>query len=135
MGVEVADVDLFTSLQDDIFGLYEAYDEHRDLLVPLPEQIYVDWEYMFCVRKVMEVNLREVVGARADEILKPLIEFDCLRPCSAPRTRMMPNNITGMKGGWDWAGVEGVWRRCICWMDYRDLIRKYLTMRRVYSFN
>jgi len=25
--------------------------------------------------------------------------------------------------GWDWAGVTGVWRRCICWMDYRDLIK------------
>ncbi|CCM00206.1 uncharacterized protein FIBRA_02234 [Fibroporia radiculosa] len=23
---------------------------------------------------------------------------------------------------WDWAGVTGVWRRCICWFDYRDLI-------------
>ncbi|KAH8827848.1 hypothetical protein DL96DRAFT_1600622 [Flagelloscypha sp. PMI_526] len=24
--------------------------------------------------------------------------------------------------GWDWAGVEGEWRRCVCWMDYRDLV-------------
>ncbi|EKM61560.1 uncharacterized protein PHACADRAFT_204731 [Phanerochaete carnosa HHB-10118-sp] len=23
---------------------------------------------------------------------------------------------------WDWAGVEGVWRRCVCWLDYHDLI-------------
>ncbi|KAF8876277.1 hypothetical protein BD779DRAFT_1561102 [Infundibulicybe gibba] len=24
--------------------------------------------------------------------------------------------------GWDWAGVAGEWRRCICWMDYHDLL-------------
>jgi len=29
--------------------------------------------------------------------------------------------------GWDWAGVTGVWRRCICWMDYRELIQHNLS--------
>jgi len=24
--------------------------------------------------------------------------------------------------GWDWAGAAGIWRRCICWLDYRDLL-------------
>jgi hypothetical protein len=24
-------------------------------------------------------------------------------------------------GGWDWAGVEGLWMRLVCWMDYRTL--------------
>ncbi|KAF9230200.1 hypothetical protein BU15DRAFT_83924 [Melanogaster broomeanus] len=24
--------------------------------------------------------------------------------------------------GWDWAGVAGIWRRCVCWMDYRELL-------------
>ncbi|KAJ6604246.1 hypothetical protein DFH09DRAFT_1018232 [Mycena vulgaris] len=24
--------------------------------------------------------------------------------------------------GWDWAGVEGEWRRVVCWLDYRDLL-------------
>ncbi|KAI0925420.1 hypothetical protein AcV7_005672 [Taiwanofungus camphoratus] len=28
----------------------------------------------------------------------------------------------GSADGYDWAGVTGIWRRCICWMDYRDLI-------------
>jgi hypothetical protein len=23
---------------------------------------------------------------------------------------------------WDWAGVEGEWMRCVCWMDYRGLL-------------
>ncbi|TFK71174.1 hypothetical protein BDN72DRAFT_877343 [Pluteus cervinus] len=24
--------------------------------------------------------------------------------------------------GWDWAGVDGEWRRTVCWLDYRDLL-------------
>ncbi|KAJ7042606.1 hypothetical protein C8F04DRAFT_1076502 [Mycena alexandri] len=24
--------------------------------------------------------------------------------------------------GWDWAGVEGQWRRVVCWLDYRELL-------------
>ncbi|KAF5345708.1 hypothetical protein D9758_013042 [Tetrapyrgos nigripes] len=24
--------------------------------------------------------------------------------------------------GWDWAGVEGIWARAVCWMDYQDLL-------------
>ncbi|KZV61856.1 hypothetical protein PENSPDRAFT_693030 [Peniophora sp. CONT] len=24
--------------------------------------------------------------------------------------------------GWDWAGVAGQWRRCVCWLDYKDLV-------------
>ncbi|OJA11487.1 hypothetical protein AZE42_11949, partial [Rhizopogon vesiculosus] len=24
--------------------------------------------------------------------------------------------------GWDWAGVGGIWKRCICWLDYRELL-------------
>ncbi len=29
----------------------------------------------------------------------------------------------GVVDGWDWAGVEGEWRRAVCWMDYQDLLR------------
>ena len=29
----------------------------------------------------------------------------------------------GVIDGWDWAGVEGEWRRVVCWMDYQDLLR------------
>ncbi|KAF7974103.1 hypothetical protein HWV62_13425 [Athelia sp. TMB] len=28
--------------------------------------------------------------------------------------------------GWDWAGVAGTYRRCTCWLDYRDLLSKLL---------
>ncbi|KAF8343248.1 hypothetical protein F5887DRAFT_1213903 [Amanita rubescens] len=31
---------------------------------------------------------------------------------------------SGVVDGWDWAGVEGEWRRVVCWMDYQDLLRR-----------
>ncbi|KAL0947907.1 hypothetical protein HGRIS_010542 [Hohenbuehelia grisea] len=31
--------------------------------------------------------------------------------------------------GWDWAGVEGIWQRSVCWMDYRDLLHHNLSFR------
>ena len=31
----------------------------------------------------------------------------------------------GVIDGWDWAGVEGEWRRVVCWMDYQDLLRAF----------
>ncbi|EIW77505.1 hypothetical protein CONPUDRAFT_167696 [Coniophora puteana RWD-64-598 SS2] len=32
--------------------------------------------------------------------------------------------------GWDWAGIEGIWRRCICWLDYRDLLLHNVSSQR-----
>ncbi|KIM79242.1 hypothetical protein PILCRDRAFT_560526 [Piloderma croceum F 1598] len=36
----------------------------------------------------------------------------------------------GSDQGWDWAGAAGTWKRCICWLDYRDLlinnVRRYV---------
>ncbi|KAF8326735.1 hypothetical protein F5887DRAFT_1137747 [Amanita rubescens] len=38
--------------------------------------------------------------------------------------RGWPNSDdAGVVDGWDWAGVEGEWRRVVCWMDYQDLLR------------
>ncbi|KAJ7919037.1 hypothetical protein B0H13DRAFT_1606487 [Mycena leptocephala] len=31
--------------------------------------------------------------------------------------------------GWDWAGVEGEWRRVVCWLDYRDLLSAHGRLR------
>jgi len=93
----------------------------------------------------VEANLRESVGA---EDLSGLMWMDGLRLGSMPIRAKLPGEesleepakVTKTKGkgkassaeeehvdGWDWAGVTGVWRRCICWMDYRDLILQNLS--------
>ncbi|KAI0357174.1 hypothetical protein OH77DRAFT_1451415 [Trametes cingulata] len=105
---------------------------------PSPEQLRADWAYLAAVRMVVEANLRETF---VDEDLSGLLSLDGLRPGSAPwdasqYKASLPVDGEGDGGdgkgkekmgdgeveGWDWAGVTGVWKRCVCWMDYRDLI-------------
>ncbi|KAH9850419.1 hypothetical protein C2E23DRAFT_735138 [Lenzites betulinus] len=105
---------------------------------PTPAQLRPDWAYLAAVRTLVEANLRE---AFAGEDLSGLLSLEGLRPGSAPwdashyKVDPSVDVATSDKGkgrvsdsdedeveGWDWAGVTGVWKRCVCWMDYRDLI-------------
>ncbi|CDO77836.1 hypothetical protein BN946_scf184714.g11 [Trametes cinnabarina] len=112
-------------------------------LPPTPAQLRADWGYLAAVRTVIEANLRETFS---EENLSGLLSLDGLRPGSAPwDADQYKMNSSGdestatSKGkgkekatewssdsdeveGWDWAGVTGLWKRCVCWMDYRDLI-------------
>ncbi|KAL1942277.1 hypothetical protein VTO73DRAFT_6341 [Trametes versicolor] len=109
------------------------------LRLPSPAQLRPDWAYLAAVRTLVEANLREAFGG-AD--LNGLFSLEGLRPGSAPWDASLYapatatyNVVDSGKGkgkatdsdteevdGWDWAGVAGVWKRCVCWMDYRDLI-------------
>ncbi|KAM5541565.1 hypothetical protein V8D89_004755 [Ganoderma adspersum] len=104
---------------------------------PSCSQLYTDWAYLAAVRVVVEANLRESFQAHD---LRGLFSLDGLRRGSAPYdwTAYRPPSPVETKDekgkgktredgdseveGWDWAGVTGVWKRCICWLDYRDLI-------------
>ncbi|CAL1701796.1 unnamed protein product [Somion occarium] len=114
-------------------------DSDDDLAVPgppSPSQMHADWAYLGAVRVVVEENLRATIGP--DE-LSGLLWLEGLRRGGVPKgfdedplyadkgkgkqRAMHENEIEG----WDWAGVDGIWRRCVCWMDYRDLIRDNLS--------
>ncbi|KAH9896003.1 hypothetical protein C8Q73DRAFT_690466 [Cubamyces lactineus] len=99
---------------------------------PTALQLRPDWAYLAAARMVVEANLREAFSA---EDLTGLVSLDGLRPGSAPWDAALykPPEPESDKGkekatdpdrveGWDWAGVTGIWKRCVCWMDYRDLI-------------
>ncbi|KAI0367862.1 hypothetical protein BV20DRAFT_949233 [Pilatotrama ljubarskyi] len=107
---------------------------------PSPAQLRPDWAYLAAVRMVVEANLRETF---VEEDLSGLLSLDGLRPGSAPWDASQYKATLPAEGesdagngkgkeraagdggeveGWDWAGVTGVWKRCVCWMDYRDLI-------------
>ncbi|KAI0704395.1 hypothetical protein C8T65DRAFT_653863 [Cerioporus squamosus] len=109
---------------------------------PASSELHADWGYLAAVRMVVEANIRESVQNVQD--LRGLFSLDGLRPGSAPwdasaykapappEEGAEPSSDKG-KGkerameedeceGWDWAGVTGIWQRCVCWMDYRDLI-------------
>ncbi|TBU44823.1 hypothetical protein BD309DRAFT_891729 [Dichomitus squalens] len=100
---------------------------------PSSAQLRTDWAYLAGVRVVVEANLRESFQAQD---LRGLFSLDGLRSASAPydwTAYRPPSPVESKDGkgkgrdygeveGWDWAGVTGVWKRCVCWMDYRDLI-------------
>ncbi|KAI0631740.1 hypothetical protein C8Q77DRAFT_1159486 [Trametes polyzona] len=107
---------------------------------PTPAKLRPDWGYLAAVRTLVEANLREAdVGS---EVAR-LFSLDDLRAGSAPWNANLTgdsaaNELSSPKSsdkgkekasgddgevvGYDWAGVTGVWKRCVCWMDYRDLI-------------
>ncbi|KAI0667551.1 hypothetical protein C8Q78DRAFT_1053852 [Trametes maxima] len=102
---------------------------------PPPALLRPDWAYLAAVRTVVESNLNE---SFAEEDLQGLVSLEGLRTGSAPwdATQYQLPVEDGSQSekakakakggddveGWDWAGVTGAWKRCVCWMDYRDLI-------------
>ncbi|KAJ6604258.1 hypothetical protein DFH09DRAFT_1122123 [Mycena vulgaris] len=68
----------------------------------------VNWTHMEAIVNVIETNLREQPSA---DIPRPPVGLRAIRARSAR------GDYTGV----DWAGVEGTWRRYVCFMDYRDL--------------
>lgn len=72
-------------------------------------RLVVNWEHMRHIQNVVLLNLRDFPGSW----MKVWPEFgpQLLRPYSAPGS--------DQRKPWDWAGVEGKWRRVVCFMDYR----------------
>ncbi|EJD04234.1 uncharacterized protein FOMMEDRAFT_106791 [Fomitiporia mediterranea MF3/22] len=71
----------------------------------------VNWKHMKAIIVVMYSNLVDLGELWLDT--RPSARLDAIRTYSAPITR------TGDRR--DWAGVEGTWRRYVCFMDHRDL--------------
>ncbi|OCH84484.1 hypothetical protein OBBRIDRAFT_821884 [Obba rivulosa] len=91
------------------------------LIPPTAEQLIPDWTWLAAVRVLSEFNMIE--KGYSDE-LKELRARDRLREGSWIRERSQAfQNDSLQEGteGWDWAGVEGVWRRCVSWLDYGDV--------------
>ncbi|KAJ3985379.1 hypothetical protein F5890DRAFT_1156935 [Lentinula detonsa] len=69
----------------------------------------VNWTHVEHLANVVLTNLRELPGSWAATV--PPSGLENTRAFSAP----------GPYSDTDWAGVEGTWRRYVCFMDYRDL--------------
>ncbi|KAF5384743.1 hypothetical protein D9757_006251 [Collybiopsis confluens] len=67
----------------------------------------VNWQHIEHLANVVLTNLRELPWATSI----PPLGLENTRPYSAPGPFLDA----------DWAGVEGTWRRSVCFMDYRDL--------------
>ncbi|EGN97278.1 hypothetical protein SERLA73DRAFT_183958 [Serpula lacrymans var. lacrymans S7.3] len=120
-----------------------------------PEELLPDYVWLASARIVLEANLREVSRRSPDdedfslrEIVPALRRMECLRIGGTLEywnawnekqsgNGVGPNSMDNGKGkaresdgeGWDWAGVAGIWKRCICWLDYRELLIYNLPVR------
>ncbi|KAG1889330.1 hypothetical protein F4604DRAFT_1711774 [Suillus subluteus] len=71
----------------------------------------VDWTHIESIINVVSMNLSDRPHDWPDT--RPRYGLEATRAYSAPGTTAL---ATG-----DWAGIEGHWRRYVCFMDYRDL--------------
>ncbi|KAG1769605.1 hypothetical protein EDD22DRAFT_868420 [Suillus occidentalis] len=71
----------------------------------------VDWTHVESIINVVSMNLSDRPHDWPDT--RPRYGLEATRAYSAPGTAAL---ATG-----DWAGIEGHWRRYVCFMDYRDL--------------
>ncbi|KAF9014497.1 hypothetical protein BDZ89DRAFT_995144 [Hymenopellis radicata] len=104
-----------------------------------PHNIVPDYTWLAAARLLIEENITErafVVFPEPNDERQFLAELKALRGLEVLRMGGAPgywegatkwNNVTGEDSkekddGWDWAGVEGEYRRVVCWMDYRQLL-------------
>ncbi|KAK0506015.1 hypothetical protein EDD18DRAFT_1342354 [Armillaria luteobubalina] len=73
----------------------------------------VNWLHVQHLMTVIWANLADLPERWKN--VRPSVGLEATRAFSAP-------DISSQR---DWAGVEGTWRRCVCFMDYRDLFCKY----------
>lgn len=88
-----------------LWGPYEAF--------PLEKggcKVTVDWEHVEHIQNVVFANMRELPPMWLKPTV-PRFDLHAVRPYSAPRS--------ADRTSCDWAGVEGIWRRAVCFMDYR----------------
>lgn len=70
---------------------------------------YVNWKHIEEIVIVIYSNLMDLGGLWPDT--RPPARLDAIRAYSAPNSHTRDPR--------DWAGVEGTWRRYVCFMDYR----------------
>lgn len=71
--------------------------------------VTVDWEHVEHIQNVVFMNLRDLPAHLGPPI--PSFDMQAARPFSHPGYKD--------RNPRDWAGVEGVWCRVVCFMDYR----------------
>jgi hypothetical protein len=87
-------------------------------LLDARRRLRVNWEHVRHIQNIVLMNLRDFPDVWNK--LWPEWGIEATRPYSAP--------AVDMRKPWDWAGVEGKWRRVVCFMDYRFVSRIYVLL-------
>lgn len=81
--------------------------------LPPPQLLEPDWGWLGAARILVEANMKDLE-------IDGLHRFTSL---DSWREQGWVESSTNVSTSWDWAGVEGIWRRCVCWIGYSRLIR------------
>lgn len=73
----------------------------------------VNWKHIQSCITIIQCNLMDLNSNRLWTETRPPVDLDAIRPYSAPASHNRDPR--------DWAGVEGHWRRYVCFMDYRSV--------------
>lgn len=84
------------------------------------QQLEVNWSHVEHIMNVVVLNMRELEGTPYS-LMRPQLGLESTRAYSAPGTADLVKT-----GSRDWAGLEGLWRRFVCFMDYRCVTRSSL---------
>ncbi|KAG2073817.1 hypothetical protein BDR04DRAFT_1072334 [Suillus decipiens] len=114
-----------------------------DLSPPIaPYELVPDYVWLASARIVVEANLRELfiesprsTAFSTGDILPYMRKMHTVCIGGSPgywnawanRPREEEGSGKGKQDaveGWDWAGISGIWKRCVCWLDYRELLGK-----------
>ncbi|KAJ7581398.1 hypothetical protein C8J56DRAFT_794030 [Mycena floridula] len=113
-----------------------------------PHRLVPDYRFLAAARNVVEENLRNrLTDVTADWtsglLMDAMKSLDIIRMGSAPgfwdktgwsqeadideeATKQVAKSSDqpqkDKQNHWDWAGVEGEWKRVVCWQDYRSLL-------------
>ncbi|KAG2148968.1 hypothetical protein DEU56DRAFT_87385 [Suillus clintonianus] len=115
-----------------------------DLSPPIqPYELVPDYVWLASARIVVEANLRDVFRLSPDptafstgDILPYMRKMHTMciggspgyweawanRPEKGEGSEKSGKSKQGEVEGWDWAGISGTWKRCVCWLDYRELL-------------
>lgn len=74
-------------------------------------RLRVNWEHVRHIQNVVLLNLKDFPDSWKK--VWPEWGVQSIRPYTAPGV--------DQRKPWDWAGVEGKWRRVVCFMDYRSV--------------
>lgn len=95
------------------WGPYHCPCAAKEPLASGRKPIGVNWSHVEHIMNVVVMNLRELEGTPYS-LTRPQLGLEPTRAYSAPGTAELRTN-----GSKDWAGLEGLWRRFVCFMDYR----------------
>lgn len=100
---------------------YKPQSQYGPFLPSTNRLCFVDWQHIQAMIVVIQNNLLDPHLRHLWVDTRPPINLDAIRAYSAPGSEKRDPR--------DWAGVEGTWRRFVCFMDYRQvgsMRRQYL---------